>query len=189
MGALAGMRGQVDESHTYFRRVQLIEPLAPNVNHGVAVGYYRKGNYLAAIAQLEVALELNPNYGVARSLLGRCYLRVGDYDRAIAEFSICEPTIGTDADLPSAFALSGRSGEARTALEALLAEAADRYVSALDVATIHAALGDAEQALTWLQRAVEEVAPMAWGIKTEPAFAHLRTDPRFQSLVNRIGVE
>jgi hypothetical protein len=49
-------------------------------------------------------------------------------------------------------------------------------------------LGDKEQAITELQRAyTEHVWPM-YLIKVDPAFADIRTDPRFIALVHKIGL-
>ncbi len=41
--------------------------------------------------------------------------------------------------------------------------------------------------MTWLERAYEERNPMLIGAKTDPPLDPLRSDPRFQDLLRRIG--
>lgn len=187
-GAIAGMLGRHDEALACFDRCRIIEPLAPNATLGVAAHYYFKEQYREAIAIYEAVLELNPAFDLARCHLGRCYVRLGDHDRALAEFAARRnPSAGSAADVPAAHALAGRTDQARAMLAELMTESASRYVSAYDIATIHVALGDTPQALTWLEQAVEEAAPLTWGMKVDPALAPLRAELRFQALLQRIG--
>jgi len=61
-------------------------------------------------------------------------------------------------------------------------------VSASSIAGLHAILGEKEQALTWLQKAYEERAGGITFIKVNPTFDGLRSDPRFQELLRRVGL-
>ncbi len=71
----------------------------------------------------------------------------------------------------------------------LLIEAATRgafglaYVIALGSATI----GETEEGMTWLERAYEEREPTLLTAKIDPSLDPLRSDPRFQDLLRRIG--
>jgi hypothetical protein len=112
---------------------------------------------------------------------------LGDHDRAIAEFEACKfPVNGAAANLPCVYARSGRIAAARAVLAKLKGEN-ECYVSAFDIATIHNALGDREEALVWLEKAVEEQATGACFMKVDPLLADLRVEPRFQALLRRIG--
>src|SRR6185503_4603585 len=111
----------------------------------------------------------------------------GDGRKAIEEFQRRKSiTIGSVADLPAAHALTGRRDEAVAELERLLAIATERYVSAYDVATIYAALGDTQTALDWLERAIERRDPPIPLIGVDPAFDALHADPRFVQVVARV---
>ena len=85
--------------------------------------------------------------------------------------------------LAYALAASGDQAGAR----ALLAEVEERgrteYVPAFEVARVHAALGDRDAALRWLERAAEERAHSIAFLTVDPAFAGLRSDSRFEALV------
>jgi hypothetical protein len=56
------------------------------------------------------------------------------------------------------------------------------------VATVFSGLGEKDQAMTWLEKAIEERDPWLTGLKVEPMFDCLRSDPRFLDLVHRVGL-
>ena len=55
------------------------------------------------------------------------------------------------------------------------------------IALLSAPIGETEEAMTWLERAYEERDPLLINAKTDPRFDPLRSDPRFQDLLRRIG--
>jgi tetratricopeptide (TPR) repeat protein len=59
--------------------------------------------------------------------------------------------------------------------------------SSWNIAQVYATLGEADEALGWLERAYEERDPLMIILKAHPAFDPLRSDPRFQDLLRRIG--
>jgi hypothetical protein len=61
-----------------------------------------------------------------------------------------------------------------------------RYVSPYTVAAIYAGLGDQEQALKWLDRAVEERDIWLMNLKVDPVFAKLRSQRKFTDILARI---
>jgi tetratricopeptide (TPR) repeat protein len=167
------------------RQAQAIEPLAVHNNGNIGMALYFAGRYREAVAQLEVTLTMDPDFGVARSFLGRALLQLGEIERAIEEFKQSRhEVIGLDADIPVAWALSGRTEAARAALADLMAR--PRGVRALDLASIYAALGETDAALTWLERAME--TGMFGFFAVDPVFKDLRGQPRFEALLDQIGL-
>jgi hypothetical protein len=63
-----------------------------------------------------------------------------------------------------------------------------QYVSAYEVATIYVALGDNEQAFRSLAKAYAEHSFHLVNLNVSPEFKPVRSDPRFQDLVQRIGL-
>ncbi len=55
------------------------------------------------------------------------------------------------------------------------------------IAETSAFIGETEEAMTWLERAYGERDPLLLVIKTDPLLDPLRSDPRFQDLLRRIG--
>jgi tetratricopeptide (TPR) repeat protein len=86
------------------------------------------------------------------------------------------------------YAVSGRAPEARKILDEMKKLPKGKYVLPYDVAAIWMGLGEKNHALEWLQRAYEDHASYFPGIKEEPVFDGLHSDPRFQDLLRRIGL-
>ncbi len=188
MGLLHIARGNLDAALSSIRRAQALEPLALNFNANIGMIHYYARRYEEAVTQLETTLRMEPRFDHARSLLGRAYLRLGQPDRAIREFeSRSSTTIGSTADLPVAYALSGRIAEAVAGLEHLRTQAATRFVSCFDIATVYAALGSADEAFEWLERALEQRAQPISFLGLDPAFDFLRADRRFAALIARLA--
>ena len=57
------------------------------------------------------------------------------------------------------------------------------------IAQIHAALGDRQQTLDWLDKANQAHDVDLLGIKTDPTFEKFYQEPRFVALVRRVGLE
>jgi len=94
-----------------------------------------------------------------------------------------------DTGLALAYAVSGRKEEAETALAQLEKLAQTRYVPATYMGILYAGLNDRAQAFAWLEKAFEERADGLTLLNVDPLVDGLRDDPRFKSLVKRIGLE
>jgi serine/threonine-protein kinase len=189
MGLLMISYGRFDEALDFIRRAQACEPLAPNLNSNIGLIHYYAGRHAQAKRQFEATLELDPHFDHARSFLGRTLMRMGDIDGAIVEFERRSGfTLGFDADLPSAYALRGETARARAELDRLKAERAQRHVSAYDIASIHAALDDRDDAIAWLKIAVDQRIQLICFVKVDPAFADVREEPEFKDILMRLGV-
>jgi predicted Zn-dependent protease len=94
-----------------------------------------------------------------------------------------EPSVlGT---LGSAYALAGRRPDAERVLRQLQAlPGQTRYAQA----SVHASLGNADQAFALLAQAVEARESSAPDLGIDPVFARYRTDPRMPPLLRRIGL-
>jgi DNA-binding winged helix-turn-helix (wHTH) protein/TolB-like protein len=183
------MHGEIERSLQESRRAQQLEPLwiAPRAAMGMVLGYAKR--YDESIRQLTQTLALDERADNARTYLGRAYLHSGHPDRALAEFQARRSAApGSHGDVAQALALSGRREEARAELDRLLQLSRERYVAALDIATIHASLGEKDKAFEWLARAFEERSTNLGFLAQDPSFDAMRDDPRFGALVERIGV-
>ena len=95
---------------------------------------------------------------------------------------IAEPLTG----LGYVYAVSGQKEEARKVLTELKDRAKHPYVSAYLIATIYASLGDKDQAFASLERAYEARSWYLTHLKLDPELDSLRSDPRFEPLVQKI---
>jgi hypothetical protein len=57
-----------------------------------------------------------------------------------------------------------------------------------NIARVYTALGDRDMAMNWLNKAVERKSFSVWFIRVDPFFDALHEDPRFQELLQRIGL-
>lgn len=88
------------------------------------------------------------------------------------------------AQLGHAYALSGRSEEARKVVEDLKERLNREYL----IAWVYAGLGEKDQAFKWLEKAYEERDSSMVYLKVDPKLDSLRSDPRFADLLRRVGL-
>jgi hypothetical protein len=84
--------------------------------------------------------------------------------------------------------LSGRRAEALAELNRVIKLSTQRYVSAGDIASIYASLGDTENTLLWLDRALQQRASMLGFLAQNPTFDGLHNNPRFAAIVDQVGI-
>jgi tetratricopeptide (TPR) repeat protein len=85
-------------------------------------------------------------------------------------------------------AVSGEKAEALKTLKALNDLAARQYVSPFRFAIIYTGLGQKDKAFQWLNRAYDELDLLLIYVSVTPAFDPLRSDPRFDQLLQRLGL-
>ena len=131
------------------------------------------------------------------AILGWDYEQKGLHEQAVAEFKKAVELTNKNspifspfylAGLAHAYAMAGRRVDAEQVLKGLLDGAKHSYVSPFDIAVIYAALGDKDAAFAWLNKAVAERSTFLVYSKWDPRLDPLRSDPRFQVLLRRIGL-
>jgi TolB-like protein len=154
-----------------------------------ARGLYWLRRYGDAESQLSRVLQIDPGNGLARSMLVSVYTELGRYDEALALLSqgmVNAP--GSRGLRGVVLAKAGRVDEARAELARLEELAKRQYVSAYDLASINAALGDADGAFAWLDSAVVERSSLLTTLRADPVMDGLRSDPRYVDIENKIGM-
>ena len=143
-----------------------------------------------SVRQSRKTIEMDAHFALSHNQLGQAYLQKRMPREAIVELqqgiqlSGGSPT--STANLARAYAASGRRNEAVRLLTDLKEQATPAYSNAAEIAAIYAALGDSDQAMTWLEKGFDE--RFNPGVLLRPGFDPLRSDPRFQDLVRRIGL-
>ncbi len=188
-GLLYAMQGDIDHAEAESERAQQLEPLwlAPRVAAANFL-YYAK-RYDESIQRIKPILALDDRAESARSVLVRDLLGKGDYEGALKEIDrrrLQAP--GSNAYRAEALALSGRRDEALAELDRVLKLSRERYVAAYDIALIYAALADTENTFQWLERALDSRSTLINFLPQDPMLDALHADPRFASLVQRIGI-
>ena len=178
-----------DEAIAEAKRTEELEPLSFVASSHLGWIYYLSGKNDEAIEQCRKILELDPSSFPARRYLGLAYEAKGMHAEAIAEFQTGVKLSGSPlmlALLGHAYAVAGKKAEALQVLNDLQQLQEQRYVSPYTVAAIYAGLDDKEQALKWLEMAVEGRDIWLMNLKVDPVFAKLRNERKFTDILARI---
>lgn len=189
LGILLSISGRFEEGLERMHAAQTLEPSSPLYGSlvGMLLNYERR--YDEGIAQLEKTLELDPTLATARTFLAVAHLRRGEYELARHHLEqASSPAPGSAAYLGQIYALSGRRSDAEAEVEQLIARSEERYISAYDISTIYAALGDVDETFSWLERAFEERSQLIGWLPWDPVFDGIRSDPRYDILVRRLNL-
>jgi tetratricopeptide (TPR) repeat protein len=98
------------------------------------------------------------------------------------------PDPNFQASLGHVYAALGRAKEARKLLHQLAEEAQRSYVSPYHAAVLYAGLGERDKAFERLNEAARERSTLLVDLSKDPRLQPLRADPRFQSLLRRLGL-
>lgn len=183
-----------DEAAAQGRHAQRLEPASPFVNTWAGSAYWFAGRRDEARASWRKALELDPAFSNASLMVARAHVTQGDYAQAIAELlkglSFGERQPFLLGALAHAHARAGQRAEALKVLGELRRVEAEEpgYVAVFGSIWAYAGLGDNDQALARLEQAVRDRTDRAVYIGMDPLLDPLRSDPRFQALVHRVGV-
>jgi TolB-like protein/Tfp pilus assembly protein PilF len=185
--------GRFDEAIVENRRAVELDPLTLITNSVLADSFMTARQYDQAIEQYKSTIELDPNWPTAHASLGLAYIQKGMHREAVAE---CERGVQLSrrsvelGALGYAYAMAGRRTDALKVLDQLNELSTQRYVPAFSRAIIYTGLGDKDRAIEWLGKAVEERSSLIviWSPSTFAAWDPLRSDPRFQDLLRRMGL-
>ena len=92
------------------------------------------------------------------------------------------------ATLGMAHGKAGRQDEAEAILKELQAMSDRGYRTEVEMAIVHTGLGDASEAIDWLEKAYERGDAGLSNLQWVPLFDELRADPRFQALIERLNL-
>jgi TolB-like protein/DNA-binding winged helix-turn-helix (wHTH) protein/Flp pilus assembly protein TadD len=192
-GGYLAVTGRSNEAVEERKRALELDPLSLIINAELGMAFYYAREYDQAIEQFKKTLELDQNFPPTRAFLLAAYEQKGMYNEAIAEFKKALPLRGISevgflrAGLGHIYAVSGKKTEARKLLAELKQLSEQGYVPAPGLALIHAGLGEKDEAFAWLEQGYEQRAFQMQWIKIEPRWDSLRSDPRFQELIRRMG--
>jgi eukaryotic-like serine/threonine-protein kinase len=180
---------RLEEALAHGRRVVELDPLTPWRRQCIGLAYYFARQFDEALSAFKAAMEVDPDLRF-HFYVGWIYREKGMYEEAIAEFRKgLESTPGRPhllGHLGNAYARAGRAREARECLRKLKDRSRDENVGTYEVAFIHAALGEKDEAFEWLERAyVERNQGMAF-LRVDPPIDPLRSDPRFERMLRRM---
>jgi serine/threonine-protein kinase len=185
--------GRLDQAVAEAKRGRQLDPVSAEANNYVGVILVFAHRYDEAIASLRATIDLDPTYYYPYSWLGMAYEQLGRMPEAIAAYQKAVELEKANAEnwsnLGHAYAVSGRTADAQRIIVDLKAPPARNYVAPYYIALVYAGLGDRDQAFAWLERAYDDrsILPIIY-MTNDARWEKLHIDPRYASLVKRIGL-
>lgn len=191
-GDLCIMRGGFEEGLRLIHEAVRLSPFDLGLSMNVGDFLIFSARFDEAARQLERTLEREPRFVPARWRFAEALAFAGlgqaarSQVRQILEASAPAPR--PCEQLPFIQALTGDHREARKELQRLESERQRRYVSAWPIARTYAVMGDADNAIRWMQVAFDERTPMMLFAGVHAAFDPIRGDPRFEAMLRHEGI-
>ena len=183
------VEGRKEQALAEAEKASELDPLSPVVGANLAKILQEAGQNDKAIEQAKKTLDLEPDSAVTHAVLGVVYQDKRMYAEAITEYKRALQLGGPPGEvrglLGYAYAVSGNRTDAEKIIAELKALWPRHTHAALDLAVVFSGLGDKENALYWLEKAQEMHVSDLIGIRQDSHFVEVRSDPRFQALVQR----
>jgi TolB-like protein/DNA-binding winged helix-turn-helix (wHTH) protein/Tfp pilus assembly protein PilF len=183
-------QGRFDEAFAEIERARQLDPLSLIIATDNGAILYFSRQYDRAIKQFRSVLDMEPNFPRAH-LLVFAYVQKGLFADALADI---EKWRRSD-DAPGIWSIQayvyGRSGEqaeARRALEKLQQLNRRQQMDPAAIALAYVGMDNKDDAFAWLQKAYSEHSNALTALKVDPIYDPLRSDPRFQELLRRVGL-
>ena len=146
-----------------------------------------------ALREARLSETLNPQDYTPQFIIANAYREGGHVEDALNHQ---RRAVELSAGLPQmlgwlglTLAQSGDVAGARSVLERLRAVSGQRYVSPTSFVWVYAGLREFDEALNWIERAIDDRDSFIIPIKTYPCLDPLRSDPRFQALIRKMNLE
>ena len=185
--------GRLQESVQEAQRARELAPLDWIVNLSLCDALYIARRYEEALAQCKANLALDPSSPIPHKQLGAIYVAKGMNSEAAAEFLRSHELGGDSPALIAALQAGVRDSGLTGFWTAWLRFQRERIAAGkeepMGLASIYSGvLGDNDKALIWLGKAFQARRSAIVFLGVLPAFDNLRSDPRFASLLSRIGL-
>jgi len=185
------LMGRFDEAATEMDRARDLDPLSAIIYEGCGYVQMLSRNYTGAMAIYRDLTDIAPSFHKGRSSMGRVLSLLGRYEEAIVAF---EQARSLDGDTPSilgalgqTLAAAGRIAEAQSLLQKLETMSQAQWVPASSLAIVHVGLGNHQTALQFLETAADQRELPITALKVHPLYDPLRSEPRFERLLRRLG--
>ena len=183
-------RGRFDEALRESERARQLDPLSLIIatDNGAILLYSRQ--YDRALEKLHAVHELDPSFPRVDGLTVRAYEEKGTFPDALAELEKSRPLYNSWACSELAY-IYGRTGQpAQAALALARMEQINRGQPVDPVVFVEPYIGmdKKDEAFLWLNKAYAQHSNALTGLKVDPLYDPLRSDPRFQDLLRRVGL-
>jgi tetratricopeptide (TPR) repeat protein len=187
------MLGRFDEAIREIKLARELDPFSIVINRNIGQVYYFARQYDNAIEAAKHTLEMAPIFPGTHWVLGMAYLEKGMFKEALAEFEAENEITGIGFGVePFIIITYSRMGDRKEA-EIALKKFQDKIKAvsfppfALSLMYIH--LDERDKAIVYLEKAYEIRDNWLRYIKVMPLIDPIRDDPRFQTIIKKMGLE
>ena len=184
--------GRFEEGINEILLAERLDPLSLRPKVMSAWTIYQAGDCDLATAKAQEVLTLNEEFMQSHLQLANCLIEAGDTDQALVHAERAAE-LTPDSPLPAymlcfALAAAGRAEEASAIVRKWTEIADSQYVSPYFLALSNVAVGNMEAALDYLEKAQEEKSAWLLWLGTESKLDPLRGRPRFEALLEKVGL-
>ena len=184
--------GRFDEALSESDRARQLDPLSLIIAADNGAILYSSRQYDRAIEQLRLVLRKDPTFGRAAGIITNAYVEKGMFAQALSDAEILRRLYGEGPaywmTLTYIYGRAGQLERARHQLEKLEKLSRHEQVDPVTMTWAHLGMGNKEEALADLEKAYSGHFGVMTTLKVEPSFDPLRSDPRFQDLLRRVGL-
>jgi TolB-like protein/DNA-binding winged helix-turn-helix (wHTH) protein/Flp pilus assembly protein TadD len=190
-GLLLAQTGRFQEATSQFEQAHALDPLSPVMNNALSLPAYYARDWDQVIERSQRALHFGSSSWLPHQYLGLGYAGKGLLEQSLSEFEISAQLSDGNPDalssLAYAYAATGRRSETERILGQLLARSQHEYVSPGAIAVVYASLGDNDRAYEYLSKEVASGGRWMSFVNPDPRLDSLRSDSRFNKLLNTIA--
>jgi len=194
LGLLASGRGETRRGMELIEHAQVLDPLSPIINIAAGIPLHIARRYAEAVERYRNILEMETSFAPAHYYIGLSLEQLGENEAAEAAkhmerlIEIAGPAAIYMGALAHAYTRAGRAADAEELIAKLHELTKQRYITPFAFAVAYAGLDRNDDALAWLQRALEERNAWMWFVPVDPRFDRLRDDSRFTPLLQQHGL-
>lgn len=185
-------RLRADEARAEMDVALSLDPISPGTHASAGMVAFEGRRFEDALKHFQDALDLIDNHPFALWQMGLTQVELGRSSDGLRSMQRALKLIPTSCRLWScigyAHAKAGHRKEAVYWLNRLETTGRARYVSPLDIALIHAGLGQLDQVFTLIEQALGDRDNFLSWLSAAPYWASLHGDSRFQAIAKRIGL-
>ncbi|MEW5901016.1 MAG: protein kinase [Acidobacteriota bacterium] len=185
--------GRHEEALIEITQARALDPLSSGIRAEVGAILYFARQYNEALAELKRAAAADSEDALSHSYSGLVCIQLGQLEDAHASFlraaELGADPMETNLRRAYVYALQGRRSEVGRLLTEALRASKESYVSSVIIAAVYAGVGERDQAIACLQKALAERDAGLNFLKVHPLFDSVRGDPRFYDILKRIGLE
>jgi len=183
-------RGRFDEALRESERARQLDPLSLIIATDNGAILYFSRQYDRAIEKLRAVRELDPSFPRAAGLMVRAYEQKGMFADALADVEKSCPLYNSWAcsELVYIYGRTGQEAQAGLALAKLERLNRRQPVDPAVFVEPYIGMNNKDEAFFWLDKAYAQHSNALTGLKVDPIYDPLRSDPRFQDLLRRVGL-